>query len=487
MGGLSLWAASGLLFAVLATANAGGYRYGVSDQAFYIPVILRALDASAFPRDAVLIDAQGRLMLADEGIAALVRTTGVSLEHLFLAGYLLSLALMWIGIVLIGRRLYRHPYATLALGFLLTLRHRIPRTSANSFEPYFHPRMLAFGICLIAVAAVLRRRPWLAIALVAIAALVHLTTALWFALMLGVAIAWLDARLRPLLVPIALTAAVGAGALVAFGPLRASLVRMDAVWLQAVASKDSLFPTQWPLWAWALNLGLVAIVIAMHRLQRRRGAATPESTALVWGVVALAAVFLVTLPLVALRYALPVQFQISRLFWLVDFVATTFLIWTFADRTGRHARVALVVVLALSAVRGAYVMGVEQRDRSLFAVSVPDTPWTDAMAWIRLQPKDVQVLADPGHAWKYGTSVRVTGERDVFLEDVKDSAIAMYSRDVAVRVVERGAALGDFAALTAERARTLADRYPLDFLVTEATLPLPLAYANQRFHIYRLS
>ena len=33
-----------------------------------------------------------------------------------------------------------------ALGAAFTLRHRIPETSANSFEPYFHPRMLAFGL-----------------------------------------------------------------------------------------------------------------------------------------------------------------------------------------------------------------------------------------------------------------------------------------------------------------------------------------------------
>jgi hypothetical protein len=63
----------------------------------------------------------------------------------------------------------------------------------------------------------------------------------------------------------------------------------------------------------------------------------------------------------------------------------------------------------------------------------------------------------------------------------------MYSRDVAVRVVERTTALGDWNTLTADRARTLALRYGLTFLVTEATLPLPLAYSNRQFHVYRLS
>jgi hypothetical protein len=96
------------------------------------------------------------------------------------------------------------------------------------------------------------------------------------------------------------------------------------------------------------------------------------------------------------------------------------------------------------------------------------------------------VLADPGHAWKYGTSVRASAGRDVLLEDVKDSALAIYSRDVATRVVERIAAIGDFSAMTPEHARDLARRYDLDYLVTEADLPLPLAYQNDQFRIYTL-
>ena len=108
------------------------------------------------------------------------------------------------------------------------------------------------------------------------------------------------------------------------------------------------------------------------------------------------------------------------------------------------------------------------------------------MRWVARQPPDVHLLADPGHAWKYGTSVRVSAERDVLVEEVKDSAVAIYSRNVAVRFVERTTALGDFASLTADRARDLAARYDLDYLVTEADLPLPVSYRNPQFRIYAL-
>ena len=137
--------------------------------------------------------------------------------------------------------------------------------------------------------------------------------------------------------------------------------------------------------------------------------------------------------------------------------------------------------------RGVYIMLVERPDRALFAVHLPNDAWHDANAWLARQGRTTHVLADPGHGWKFGTSVRVAGELDVLIEEVKDSAVAIYSREVATRVVDRTAAIGDFSALTAGRARELALRYDLDYLVTVADMPLPEAYRNAQFRVYSLS
>lgn len=478
---------AGVLFVVLATANGAGYRYGASDQAFYIPVITRALDPTLFPRDAAIIDAEGRLMLIDEAVAALVRATGLSLETTFLLGYLVSMGVIWAGLLLIGTRVYRSTWAVAALGAAFAMRHRIPRTSVNSFEPYFHPRMLAFALGTLAIAAVLRRRPSAAVALVGAAALVHVTTALWFALLVGVALAVLDPWWRRLVILGGIVAVAALGAAVAIGPLRGSAVVMDGVWRQAVASKDSLFATEWPAWAWAANFGFLALLWWVHRIRERRGDATAEDRALVWGATALVGLFIATLPFVAAGVSLVVQFQISRVFWLVEFVALVYAVAAVVDRPPgiRQAAVA-ILVLAIAVSRGVYVMLVERPERPLFQVGLVASPWEYAMRWLAARPADVHVLADPGHAWKYGTSVRVSAERDVLVEEVKDSALAIYSRDVAVRYVDRVTAIGDFSALTADAARSLAQRYGLDYLVAEADLPLPVVYSNEQFRIYAL-
>lgn len=487
-----IWAAAAPLFALLATANAAGYRYGVSDQAFYIPVVLRALNGQAFPRDAALIDAQGHLMLGDEILAGAVRLTGLDLPTLFLAGYLLSLALIWAGLVLIGNRLFQSPWSIVALGAAFSLRHRIARTSANSFEPYFHPRMLAFGLGVLALAALLRGRRWTTIALVAGCTAMHVTTGLWFALLIGTALIVLERKLR---IGAAAGGLLACGVLwwaASSGPLSGSLVRMDDVWLRAVASKDSLFAQEWPLWAWLTNMGTLAVLWLAHTWRVRVGSARVEDRALVLGATVLVGVFLLTLPLVNARVALPVQLQISRVFWLVDFVATIYVIAALTDR-GRAAGVSwrppvlAAVVLTAAAARGTSVMLVEHPERALLQTQLVASPWQDAMRWLARQPSDIHVLADPGHAWKYGTSVRVAAERDVFLEEVKDSALAIYSHDVAARVVERTAELGSFDRLDAARAEALARQYDLDYMVSEQHLPLVVAYRNQRFSIYMLN
>ena len=469
------------IFVLAATANGAGYRYGTSDQAFYIPSVVRAADPAAFPRDASLIDSQGRLMLADEVIAGVVRVTRIPTDLVFVTAYVTSLLVIWLALTAIGRRLYSSVWLTVALVAAFTLRHQIPRTSANSFEPYFHPRMLAFGVGALAIAAVLRRRMWLAVALVGLSGFVHATTGVWFAVIVGVAIVRLEPAFRRW--------AIGGGvAGVAFlvwaglaGPLQESFVTMDAAWLAAVAGKETLFASNWPVWTWVANLSLIVIAWFTYRVRRRP---EPELSALIWGAAALVGIFLASFPLVQAKLAFPVQLQISRVFWLVDFVALLCVIGL--ARQERVAKVVAALAVALAVGRGVYIMAVEHPERPLMAVHLPASEWEDAMQWIKAQPATSHVLADPGHAWKYGTSVRVSAERDVFLEEVKDSAIAIYSRDAAVRYNERLSAIGDFTQLSSRRVSELAEQYDLDYLVAESNFRFPLAYRNARFRVYSL-
>ncbi|HJR59599.1 MAG TPA: hypothetical protein VJ813_09380 [Vicinamibacterales bacterium] len=476
-------------FVVLAALNSGGYRYGASDQAFYQPAVLKQLDPALFPRDTMVLAAQTQLTAADEVLALIVRATGASVPVAFAALYVAALALFAWGVWHIGRRLYRTSWAAAALLAAFTLRHAIARSGTNTLEGYFQPRLLAYALGAVAIAAFLRGRLAGALALILAAGAVHPTTAAWFAVWLGVAAAIAHPGLRKWLAVAAVAAAAAAAWALTAGPLAGRLTIMDPEWRRMLASKNYLFPLEWPAYAWFLNLGYLPVIIWLYRVRRRAALVDSSERALVLGVFSLAVIFAGALVLQAIGVILAFQLQPARVFWMFDFVATVYGVWLVAEGglirlKVDAARFATAALVCLSAARGAYV--VVQAERPAVQISIPDDDWGRVMGWARTTDKRSGWLADPLHAVLYGTSVRVAGERDVLVEAVKDSAIGMYDRRIAVRTDERITAAADFRRLTADRARRLGAAFDLDFLVTEQTLELPLVFESGPLRVYRL-
>jgi hypothetical protein len=466
--------------------NSAGYRYAAGDQAFYIPAVLRHLDPALFPRDALLIDAQAHIVTVDDVVAAVVRTTGASMQHVFLALYLGTLALLYTGGVRLGSCLFRSRWTVVALAAALTLRHAIAKTGANTLEAYFHPRLLAFALGLLAVREFLDRRWILMLALLAAAVLLHPTTAVWFGVWLSVA-AWARATRHRAAIAGAIAAGAAAAALLLLvGPLAGRLVIMDTAWLDGIGPKD-LFPGEWPLNVWVTNLiAFPVIALGWHR-RRAAGVLIPGETALAAGAFALLALFICWVPFDVARVAIAVQLQLSRVFWLTDVFATAYLVWLLSEGTPRFRPLGVAVAIALlSLARGTYSTFIEFRDRPLFAIDIGHADWREAMAFARTTDRASGWLADPLHAAKYGSSLRAAGSRDVLLERIKDHAIAIYDRPTALRVADREDALGVLPWDTPDGARALARRYGLDYLVVDRPLDLPLAHQAGSLFIYRL-
>lgn len=412
-----------------------------------------------------------------------------------------SLSLLALAGLRIAGTLYRTEWGAVALLAALTLRHAITKSGTNTLEGYFHPRQLAFAIGALAIVSFLRGRYRVMWMLVAVAGALHPTTALWFAVWVGVATVLAEPRLR---VPIGVGAAAAAIAVawgLYAGPLAGRLVRMDPIWLDTLAAKDYLFPINWPATAWLVNLGYVPLIIWIYRRRQAAGLAVPREGALVAGCLSLVLVFAAALPLNAAGLAIAIQLQPARIFWVLDFLAVIYVVWAAAEggaaagvgrdarnviTDARRARMVALAIALLSTARGAYIKLVEFPDRPVAQVAIGDDDWGRAMAWARATPTGSGWLADPGHAARYGTSVRVAAHRDVLVEAIKDGAVGMYDRATAMRTRERVEAVGDFTTLTAERARMLARQYDLDYLVTEERIDLPLAFESGAIRIYSL-
>lgn len=482
--------AFGIVFILLATLNSAGYRYGASDQALYVPSVVRHLDPALYPQDRVLIDAHARLMVVDELLAGAVRLTGVSVQHLFFALYVAGLVLLVAGAGRIGAHLYRTRWAVAALAAALTLRHAIAKTGANSLEGYFHPRQLSFAFGVLAVAAFLERRERIAAALLLGAALVHPTTAFWFLLWLAVATWFARPEWRKAVTVAAAAASVAGGLALWRGPLAGRLAPMDAEWLAVIADRDYLFPLAWPVDVWVTNLIAVPIIVLCWRARSRARLTVAGETPIVIGALALAVIFFAWLPLSAAHVAIAVQMQVTRVFWMIDFLGTVYLVWAIAEGAastiGRRAAIAAAVILALSTARGVYGCFIQFPDRRVMAIDIQHPDWREAMAWARTTDPGSGWLADPHHAARYGSTVRAAGHRDVLIDLLKDPAIAMYDRPIAMRLADRQRALATLAWDTPDGARALGRRFGLDYLVIDRELDLPLAHQAGSLFIYRL-
>jgi hypothetical protein len=481
-------------FLVAAILGAGGYRYGASDQAFYVPALLHHLDAGLFPRDWALLGPQDHLNVFTAAAAALVRWTGFTIPTLFLVLHLAGLAVLFLGVYGVGSRLYRSSWTMVALAAALTLRHAVAAGAVNTLEGYMHPRMLAFAVGTLALAACLGRHPLRALVALSLALAVHPTTGIWFAVWVGVALAVADPRFKlPVLAASVLAAAFSTWAIVA-GPLAGRLAPMDDAWLSLLASKKYLFPGSWSIGSWVPAMLTPVVAAGLYALRAARGLVGRVERGVAAGAAVLFAIFLASLPFTAARLALAVQLQVPRVLWMVDLLAVVYLVWFLSEgapwarlRPERAARAAAIVFLAASLGRGVYVTFVEHADRGAVSVGLPANDWTDTMRWVEAHtPKDAWVLAPPGHAWKYGTSVRIAAQRDVFLEEAKDPAMGLYSRAAAMTVLQRIEEAGGFDDLSADSARSLAAATGPDILVSERRLALPLLHEAGRFAVYRL-
>ena len=402
-----------LAFCLLALLNVGGYRYGVSDQAFYIPIVLQGLEPGLFPHDAALLAVQNRLLAFDDWFAPLVRLSGQSLPVAFFAAYLAGLALLYAACVVLGRSLYRTWWGVAALAAALTLRHRIPDTAVNSIEAYLHPRQLAFAVGLLAAGLFLRGRTAGAAAAVAGACLFHPTTALWFVMLVGVAGLVADpAARRPILIVVAALLPVTVVLLV--GGFREQLDVMSPSWSTLLESKDYLLATQWPMMTWFANLGLAAIIAAVYDYRLSLGMATCRETGIVAGCLVLLALFLVSVPLASIGVALVVQLQFSRIFWLLDVVAIAYAAWLVVESPlavrgrgllrstaarllqPRVRRAAIALIVLASLTRGSYVTFVERAGHPLIEIRPAGVGVDRGDAMGRRTPRGHQLPDRPG-------------------------------------------------------------------------------------------
>ena len=239
---------------------------------------------------------------------------------------------------------------------------------------------------------------------------------------------------------------------------------MDPDWLATLSTKDYLFPLAWPGDVWLVNLAYAPLIVWLYKAAPRRRRGRPGRTR-PRGWLSVAPDHLRARP--ALQ---PGQGcaggAASDAAHLLDarFPGDDVPVWGTGRRHGdgaapcpagrRRDRARIVGAWLVRAVR-------EVSRTSCRRTAVPDNDWGRTMAWARNTPPDSGWLrgSDARRPLRHG--LRVAGEQRL-RRAVKDTAIGMYDATSPVRTRDRIAAVGDFAALTPARARTLGAQSSLD-------------------------
>jgi len=152
-----------------------GYHPGVEDDGVYLPAIKRHLNPQLYPHDFEFFTLQLQATVFDKLIAGSIRVSHLPVGLGLLLWHFVSVFLLLWGCWQISRRCFNEPHAQWAavstVAVLLTMP--VAGTALYLGDQYLHPRLLATGVILGAIGAILDRKYVLAAACLAIAFVIH--------------------------------------------------------------------------------------------------------------------------------------------------------------------------------------------------------------------------------------------------------------------------------------------------------------------------
>jgi len=269
-----------LLMLVVASLAIHGYHYGIEDEAIYLPAIKAHVNSALYPHDAVFFEPQTRPTLFDDLVAATARVLRAPVDWTVFGYYLGTLFVFYSGLWALAARLFPGTRGRLGgvllIGTLLTMP--IAGTSIFIVDQHLHPRTLATGLILWAVALVARRAEGdvlkareyiLAATLLICAALLHVQMAFYGALFVAV-------LLLPSMKAAGKLSALMGGAVALLGIF---IAKGGPEWEEAARTRGQHYLMRWDWYEWLGAIAPIVLLVWMGRFARQKGLPVAASVA----------------------------------------------------------------------------------------------------------------------------------------------------------------------------------------------------------------
>ena len=408
-----------------------GYHPGLEDDGVYLSAVKSDLHPALYPHDSEFFRLEVEATIFDKCVAGFIRITRVSIAAAELIWQFASIVLIVFACWSIARRLFDYEQAHWAGVALVAAMLTLPvaGTALNLADQHLHPRNLATGLILMAVARVLAERRGQAAALLLAAFLLHPIMAV-----LGISFCFflIVAMWEPAHVWLRSWRDSLAGA----APLSWVVEPPSDSWRQALKTRPFYFPLQW---TWYEGLGALAPLFLFWLLWRaalKRGKTLPARFALAvlaYGVFlqAIALMITGTPALIRLTPLQPMRY-LQLIYYFLALIGGCLL--------GQYILRARVWCWAAFLL--AINLGMFCAQRMMFGASAhlelpgrqPSNPWLQAFAWIRKNTPvnayfalDPYYLAAPGEDYH---SFRALAERSQLADAIKDPAIVTQVPDL---------------------------------------------------------
>jgi len=463
-----------LLMVVAASLFIHGYHYGIEDEAIYLPAIKAHLNPALYPHDAVYFKSQTMATLFDDLVAATARAVHAKVDWIVFGYYLGTLLVFYAGLWALACRLFPDLRARLAglllVGALLTLP--IAGTCIFIVDQHLHPRTLATGLILLAVArlaplaageTVRAREYLLALLMMVGATLVHVQMAFYGALFLGL-----------LLLP---RKALGGGRLVLLAGLIPVLLatlmeKGGPEWQEAARTRTQHYLMQWEWYEWLGAIAPIFLLWGMARLARRRGFPVASAVALrtaLFAAIGFAAGCVITIPPQLERLT---PFQPLRILHLTYIVMILLAGGLLAEMVLKRKvwRWALLLLPIAAGMSFAQFQSFPDSHHIEWPGRATGNDWVEAFNWVKANtPVDAYFVLDPRYMSSSGEDYhgfRGIAERGQLADWDKDPGVALLFPELAVRWSREVHALDNWKNFTAEDLRRLQEQFGVGWTVS---------------------
>lgn len=485
-----------LLFSILGFFTMG-YHPGAEDDGVYLAAVKARLNPALFPHDALFFNLQMRASVFDNWMAHFIRASGLSIAGAELLWQFISIVLILWACWNILCRLFDDTAVrwagTAAVSAMLTLP--VAGTALYIADPYLHPRNIATGLILLAVARILHARRLQALPLLAGAMLLHPMMGAFgvsFCLILSLTLhtpfpqriqAW-RGRLaqRQAAAPVA-----------ALVPLGWIFEPPSSAWVEAMRSRHWFWLYQWSWYEWLGALGPLILFWLTARVAARRGEhalARFATAVLLYGVFQQFVAFIVCGQQSRLALATLEPMRFLHLVYV-------FMVLIAGALLGRHVlrerivRWAVFLLLANGAMYAA--------QRQLFSatphIEFPGpsaNPWLQAFDWVHMNTSQdayfalgPRYMAEPGEDMH---SFRALAERSTLADAIKDGSVVSKAPELARVWQSQVAAQNGWKSFRLSDFERLRTAFGVDWVLVDFPPPhgLPCPWHNPRLSVCRI-